>query len=186
MRHPLFIKSASAGSKAISCLLVLPLLMLGQQPAQKSVQSQVQASTGIATFSATAQLVVEEVSVKDKNGKAIEGLKQEDFVVTEDNKPQVIKFFDYEKLEDAVEADPALQQARIPDPVPLAKLTHTQIAPEPTGKVLYKDHRLLAIYFDMTSMQILDQLHALDAATSFIKKQMSKSDMMAIMQYNGN
>ena len=63
--------------------------MFGQKPApaQKSVQSQVQASTGIATFSATAQLVVEEVSVKDKNGKPIEGLKQEDFVVTEDNKP---------------------------------------------------------------------------------------------------
>jgi VWFA-related protein len=188
MRHPFLIKPASAASKVISCLLVLPLLTFGQQapaPAQKSVQSQVQASTGVATFSATAQLVVEEVSVKDKNGKPVEGLKQEDFVVTEDNKPQVIKFFDYEKLEDVVEAAPALQQARIPDPVPLAKLTHTQIAPEPTGKVLYKDHRLLAIYFDMTSMQILDQLHALDAATTFVKKQMSPSDMMAIMQYTG-
>ena len=34
-------------------------------------------------------------------------------------------------------------------------------------------------------MQILDQLHALDAANAFIKKQMSPSDMMAIMQYNG-
>ena len=34
-------------------------------------------------------------------------------------------------------------------------------------------------------MQILDQLHALDAATAFVKKQMSKSDMMAIMQYTG-
>ena len=188
MRHPFLIKPASAASKVISCLLVLPLLTFGQQapaPAQKSVQSQVQASTGVATFSATAQLVVEEVSVKDKNGKPVEGLKQEDFVVTEDNKPQVIKFFDYEKLEDVVEAAPALQAARTPDPVPLAKLTHTQIAPEPTGKVLYKDHRLLAIYFDMTSMQILDQLHALDAATTFVKKQMSPSDMMAIMQYTG-
>ena len=185
MRHPLLIRPISAGSKVISCLLVLPLMMLGQAPAQKSVQSQVQASTGVATFSATAQLVVEEVTVKDKNGKAIEGLKQDDFVVTEDNKPQVIKFFDYEKLDDVAEAAPALQQEHIPDPVPLPKLTHTQIAPEPSGKVLYKDHRLLAIYFDMSSMQILDQLHALDAATSFIKKQMSPADMMAIMQYTG-
>jgi VWFA-related protein len=187
MSYSNFVKSAPVSSKVLRCLLVLPLLIFAQKPAPapKSVQSQVQASTGIATFSATAQLVVEEVSVKDKNGKAIEGLKQEDFVVTEDNKPQVIKFFDYEKLEDVVEAPPALQAARTPDPVPLAKLTHTQIAPEPAGKVLYKDHRLLAIYFDMTSMQILDQLHALDAATAFVKKQMSKSDMMAIMQYTG-
>jgi VWFA-related protein len=171
-------------------LLVLPLLVFGQQPAQKSVQSQVQASTGIATFSATAQLVVEEVTVKDKNGKAIEGLKQEDFVITEDNKPQVIKFFDYEKLDDVVDAPDQKQFAtrpeeKLPEPVALPKLTHTEIAPEPTGKVLYKDHRLLAIYFDMTSMQILDQLHALDAATAFVRKQMSPSDMIAIMQYTG-
>ena len=189
MRHLNPVRAVSLSSKVMRCFLVLPLLVFGQQPApapaQKSVQSQVQPSTGIATFSATAQLVVEEVTVKDKNGKAIEGLKQEDFVVTEDNKPQVIKFFDYEKLDDVVEAAPALQETHLPDPVPLPKLTRTQIAPEPSGKVLYKDHRLLAIYFDMTSMQILDQLHALDAATAFIKKQMSPSDMMAIMQYNG-
>ena len=52
-----------------------------------------------------------------------------------------------------------------PEPVALPKLTHTQIAPEPTGDgVSTKTSRLLAIYFDMTSMQILDQLHALDAA----------------------
>ncbi len=60
-----------------------------------------------------------------------------------------------------------------------------QIAPETAGTVKYKDRRLLVLYFDMSSMQILDQLHALDAATTFIKKQMSQSDMMAIMKYDG-
>jgi VWFA-related protein len=80
---------------------------------------------------------------------------------------------------------PVMQTEHLPEPVALPKLTRTQIAPEPPGAVQYKDRRLLAIYFDMSSMQILDQLHALDAATQFIRKQMSPSDLMSIMQYNG-
>ncbi len=179
---------ASLKARLFRGFLVLPLLASAQAPApapaQKSVQSQVQASTGVATFTATAQLVLEQVNVKDKDGKAIEGLKKEDFTVTEDNKPQVIKFFDYEKLDDVVAA-PVLQTEHIPEPIALPKLTRTQISPEPQGTVKYKDRRLLAIYFDMSSMQILDQLHALDAATQFIKKNMSPADMMAIMQYTG-
>jgi len=177
-----------SNSRLFRAFLILPLLASAQAPKPpappKGVQSQVQSSTGVATFSASATLVLEQVNVKDKDGKAIEGLKKEDFTVLEDNKPQTIKFFDYEKLDDIVAA-PTLQTERTAEPVALAKLTRTQIAPEPAGTVQYKDRRLLAIYFDMSSMQILDQLHALDAATSFVKKQMSPSDLIAIMQYNG-
>jgi VWFA-related protein len=167
--------------------LMLPLA-LGAQAPRSGVQSQVQESTGTATFKTTTQLVVEQVSVKGKDGKPVEGLKKEDFTVTEDNKPQEIKFFEYQKLEDLSSKDaaaPAPEQEHTADISPVAKLTRTQIAPEPKGTVQYKDRRLLAIYFDMSSMQILDQLHALDAATDFIKKNMTSSDLVAIMQYNG-
>ncbi len=179
--------AASRWDRLFRAFLILPLLASAQPPAAppKSVQSQVQASTGVATFSATAQLVLEQVGVKDKDGKAIENLKKEDFTVTEDGKPQVIKFFDYERLEEVAAAAPALQTEHAPEVAALPKLTRTQIAPEPAGTVKYKDRRLMAIYFDMSSMQILDQLHALDAATQFIKKQMSPADLIAIMQYTG-
>ena len=40
---------------------------------------------GIAKFSANSQLVIETVTVTDKNGKLIEGLKAEDFKITENN-----------------------------------------------------------------------------------------------------
>jgi VWFA-related protein len=177
--------TVSPKGRLLRIFLVLPLLAYGQQPpARPQVQSQVQASTGVATFSASANVVVEEVTVKDKDGKAIEGLKAEDFTITEDNKPQTIKFFDYENLEDVV-AEPVMKTDRTPEPVALPKLTHMAISPEPAGTVKYKDRRLLVLYFDMTSMQILDQLNALDAASQFIKKQMSPADVMAVMQYNG-
>ena len=187
MRHPSSAVVISTKKRALAAFLVLPMLSIAQQPApKKDVQSQVQVGGTTTTFTASAHLVIEQVNVKDKDGKAIEGLKQEDFTVLEDNKPQTIKFFDYEKLDEIpAKPEPQMQTERIPDPAPLAKLTHTQIAPEPAGKIAYKDRRLIAIYFDMTSMQILDQLHALDAATAFIKKNMTPSDLLAIMQYTG-
>ena len=53
-----------------------------------------------STFTVSTALVVEEVSVKDKNGKAIEGLRKEDFTVSEDGKPQTITFFEFENIDE--------------------------------------------------------------------------------------
>jgi VWFA-related protein len=64
-------------------------------------------------------------------------------------------------------------------------LTRTQITPEAPGDVRYKDHRLLALYFDMTAMRPADQLRALAAAEKFIRTQMTISDLVSIMRYSG-
>ena len=72
-----------------------------------------------------------------------------------------------------------------PPPSILPQLTQTEIKPEPPGSVRYKDHRLIALYFDMSAMSVLDQLHALDAAQHFIHAQMSPADLLAIIEYNG-
>src|SRR6185503_16020018 len=142
MRYPSCMKPVSMKARVLGLALVLSLAAFAQTP--KGVQSQVQASTGTATFTASTQLVVEQVSVKGKEGKPVEGLKKEDFTITEDNKPQEIKFFDYEKLaETPSEAPaPALQTEHAADVAPLAKLTRTQIASEPKGTIAYKDRRL--------------------------------------------
>jgi VWFA-related protein len=65
------------------------------------------------------------------------------------------------------------------------RLARTQIAPESPGDVRYKDHRLLAVYFDMTAMRPADQLRALAAAEKFIRTQMTTSDLVSIMRYSG-
>jgi VWFA-related protein len=155
-------------------VVVLPL------PAQ--VQSQVQPASTSATFTTSTQLIVEEVSVKDKKGKTIEGLKKEDFLVTEDGKPQTIKFFDFEDIDKLAESAPP---AALPAPDIQFQLTQTGIASERPGDVRYKDRRLLALYFDMKSMSVLDQLRAFDAAQKFVRTRMSPADLMAIMEYNG-
>jgi VWFA-related protein len=144
-----------------------------------------QPAAGI-TFSASTQLVVEVVSVKDKNGKPIEGLTAKDFIVTENGAPQTLRFCEYQKFEDEpLPPDTAPAIAQPAAPAKVASVTRTQIAAEAPGDIRYRDRRLLAIYFDMTAMPVPDQLRALSAAETFIRKQMTKPDLMAIMTYSG-
>ena len=50
------------------------------------------------TFKANANLVIIDVSAKDKGGMPVEGLKADDFIVLEDGKPQKISVFEYQRI----------------------------------------------------------------------------------------
>jgi VWFA-related protein len=65
------------------------------------------------------------------------------------------------------------------------KLAREQLATEEPGTNKYKDHRLLALYFDMTTMRPDDQLRALAAAEKFVRTQMTAVDLISIMRYQG-
>jgi VWFA-related protein len=185
------IRLALLKSRPLRAELILPLLAIAAQTPQpvpplagpSQVQSQVQPAMPPSTFTVSTALVVEEVSVKDKNGKAIEGLRKEDFTVSEDGKPQTITFFEFENIDEVASSAPPAPP--LPAANVLLPLTQTKIAPEPPGEVRYRDRRLMALYFDMKSMPVSDQLRALDAAQKFISTQMSPADLMAIMEYDG-
>jgi VWFA-related protein len=136
------------------------------------------------TLKVNVQLVVETVSVKDKQGKSVEGLTTKDFAVTENGVPQTISFLQYEGLQNA--APPESGSAPAPTITVYDKLVRTQIMPEAPGKNRYKDRRLLALYFDMTSMPPADQFRALNAAQKFITTQMRPDDLVAILRYSGS
>src|SRR5437899_10965506 len=90
-------------------------------------------------ISATFQMVIETVTVNDKSGKPIEGLKAEDFTVTENGQPQKLQFVEFQKLAEPGETSPTF--ATRPDPAappkPVAEkaasVTGAQIAPESPG-----------------------------------------------------
>ena len=77
-----------------------------QPKAQPNVQSN--GDDKPLVFTTGARLVVVDVTVKDKNGKLIEGLKQSDFAVFEDGKPQKISVFEYQQLDCKPEPPPKL------------------------------------------------------------------------------
>jgi VWFA-related protein len=132
----------------------------------------------------TTQLIVEEVQIKDKSGKPVEGLTANDFTLTEDGVPQTISFVEFQRLQPATnlaEAAPAAGPAVVAAP----PATQAQIAPEQPGDTRYRDHRLLALYFDMSTMQPADQLRAFEAAMKFIDSQLDASDLMAVMTFEG-
>jgi VWFA-related protein len=162
--------------QSLAIALVM-LVTLGAQQPPPAAQGQ---SEGV-TFSSTTQLVIETVVVKDKNGKALEGLTAQDFSVTEDGKPQTVAFCEFQKIQESPTDDtpPTVKPVKV-DPV-----TRNQIAAERPGDIRYRDRRLMAIYFDMTSMPVPDQVRSLNAAQKFIKSQMAKQDLMALMTYQG-
>ena len=51
------------------------------------------------TFKAEAELVLVNVSVRDRNGNLVRDLKPEDFTILEDNKPQKVSSFDIENMQ---------------------------------------------------------------------------------------
>ncbi len=130
-------------------------------------------------FSTTTHLVIETVGVKDKAGNPIPNLTKNDFIITEDGKPQTVAFADYQQLSETVAA-PFTEAVS-----PIPKLHHTQISAETPGDTRFKNRRLLALYFDMSSMRPADQIRALEAAQRFLRTQMTESDMVAILQYAG-
>jgi len=164
-------------------MLAAPAL-LAQQIGSNSTQS----DNGTYKLSVTTQLVIETVVVKDKQGHFINGLSVKDFSLTEDGVPQNIRFCEHETLPLDSEPLPTLQDAD--ENITIYKrLTRTSIAPEDTqrdtGKSRYQGRRLIALYFDMTTMPPEDQLRAINAAETFIRKQMTAVDLISIMRYQG-
>jgi VWFA-related protein len=167
------------------------LVLSAQQPAPPKPQQPAPATPKTFKFEASTQLVVEDLIMKDKSGNAITGLKPSDFIVTEDGKPQKVEFVEFQSLEEAAApiaepAEPAKQLEKRPEPAAPKAATAAQIAPEKPGDIKYKDRRLMVMFFDMTSMPLSDQIRAQTAAEKFLKTQMTKSDLMAIMTFSSD
>ena len=136
------------------------------------------------TLNVESQLVVEAVTVKDKQGNFVHGLTARDFAVTEDGAPQKISFFQFEDL--AKEAKPLPVMTSADENITVYnRLALEQIAPTSIDKNQYKDRRLLAFYFDMTTMPPEDQLRALTAAETFVRTKMTSADLIALLRYQG-
>lgn len=131
-------------------------------------------------FSVTSNLVIVDVTITDKAGNPVENLKKEDFTILEDGKPQKISVFDLQKLSIEPEPPPPLTLAEQHDIPPTPKTTITAESP---GQVQYRNKRLMAFFFDFSSMGIPEQLRAQDAALEYLDKKITKDDVVAIMLY---
>jgi VWFA-related protein len=165
-------------------VILLAASLSAQQPPPPQQASQ------RPTFRVGTRLIVQSVTVKDKDGKPVEGLTANDFVVTEDNVPQTISFVEFQRL-----AASAPSPAPVPEPPAAAPPTRAaapavqqQISAPPADNVTgatYRDRRLLVLYFDLTALPPADQSRAYGAALTYIDKQMTPADMVAVMTFQG-
>lgn len=153
-------------------LLLVAVLAGAQQPAPQA---------GNVRFSSTTNLVVVDVTVKDKSGKAIEGLQASDFTVTEDGKPQKVVVFEAQKL--SMEPAPPEPPPALGDKDDVPDAPRTMITTQRPGEIQYHDKRLMVMFFDFSSMAMPEQLRAQEAALKFVDTQMTPSDLVAIMLF---
>jgi VWFA-related protein len=152
------------------------------------------AQQGPVTFTSNTTLVIVDVSVKDKSGKVIEDLKKGDFVLTEDGKAQQVSVFEFQKLDietappvPAVQADatPTAPGAAIAQPVQPAPAAKTPAAEEanPAAKPLirYQDRRLVAMLFDMSTLEVADQIRVQKTALDFVRNSLKPADLVSIL-----
>ena len=139
-----------------------------------------------ARFIVDTKLVVVNVSVKDKSGKPITNLKKEDFQILEDGVPQTIAVFDRQELSAEPLAPlsfatrPGTIEERAPAPPPAGAAVATSSARDPKR---FQDRRLIALFFDLTSMEPPEQVRAQEAAIKFLQSQMTAADLVSVMTF---
>jgi VWFA-related protein len=149
----------------------VPVRALAQQPGSKTV-----------TLHENVERVLTNVVVRDKKtGALITGLKQSDFQVFEDKRPQPITTFDYQNVDEAVTlAESKTVSGTSTTPAPAKKtiedLVNNDFAAKPDE---LKDRRLIVMFFDLSSMQPEDITRAVDAAKDYINNHMAPADLAA-------
>lgn len=158
-------------SKSLA-LLMATALLAPDLPSQQN--------TGY-TFHAETDIVLVNVTVRDKSGGFVRDLKQGDFTVIEDNKTQQVLSFDVESTDAVPPA--AVEQTRLLDSLK-PRPSGTQAAPNPpaTNALGYfKDRRLIILFFDLSSMQPDEIDRAATAAENYVDKQMQPADLVSVV-----
>jgi VWFA-related protein len=154
--------------------LALPLAAPGQSSGN---QQSGPIPAGGYVLKLNGELVLTNVVARDaKTGAPVRGLKQSDFKIYEDGKEQTIDSFDYQSVDQAT---------------PLNEATVSGLAVganrnEPKAVVVAKpeelrNHRLIVMFFDLTSMQPEDLDRSVKAAQDFLRTKMQAADLVALV-----
>ena len=150
------------------CAVLMLLVLFGPYlPAQQTDYA----------FHAETELVLVNVTVRDKTGKLVLDLKPEDFQIKEDGKPQKVVSFDVENTDAVPAMDVAQAKPFDASPAP---------APNPGGPqaaaaIEFKDRRLIVLFFDLSGMEPDEIDHSVTAAENYVDKQMAPADLVSVV-----
>ena len=124
-----------------------------------------------------SELVLTNVVVRDsKTGELVKGLKQSDFKIYENGKEQQISTFDFQSVDQVA----PLNEATISGLAGAGKSSSNGPAIVARPEEL-RNHRLIVMFFDLTSMQPEDLERSVDAARDFLTRKMQPADLVALV-----
>jgi VWFA-related protein len=123
-----------------------------------------------------SDLVLTNVVARDaKTGELVQGLKQSDFSIYENGKQQQIETFDFQSVDKAM----PLHEATVSGlAVGNAGSGSKAVVAKPED---LRNHRLIVMFFDLTSMQPEDLERSVQAAQDFLRQKMQPADLVALV-----
>jgi VWFA-related protein len=144
-------------------------------PEPAFAQSSEQESRGGFVLKMNAELVLTNVVARDaKTGELTRELKQSDFSIYENGKQQRISAFDFETVEMAT----PLNEATVSG---LATGSSANKSAAVARAEDLRNHRLIVMFFDLTSMQPEDLDRSVAAAQEFLRTKMQPADLVALI-----
>ncbi len=148
--------------------LAMPIAAQTQSPSQPDTQS-------AYTLRVDSDLVLTNVVVRDKKtGEVVRGLTADDFQIQENGKPQKIISFDFQSVDQAAPLNEATVSGKAGNTI-MGSMNRSATSTE------LRNHRLIVMFFDITSMQPEDLERAQDAARNYVNRQMQPADLVAVV-----
>jgi VWFA-related protein len=155
-------------------LTFLNVLLIGLVSAQQ-LHAQVKTPPGDDVIRVKTELVQTDVTVVDKRGRFVSGLRGEDFELRVDAKPQSVSFFE-EVTAGSADEEKQLAAARKGDKAALAKIT-----PDPAI-----DHgRVVFFFVDDVHLTSEGLTRARTVITHFVENKMTAKDRVAVISTSG-
>jgi VWFA-related protein len=147
-------------------------LQAGTLPAQQS-------SPAPYTLKARSEVVLVNVTARDKRGNLVRDLSADDFTVLEDGKAQKVASFDIENTDAIPDMATGPQQSTVLSEIkPRAEAKSAEAPPIPAA---LKDRRLLILFFDLSAMQPDEIDRSVTAAQKYVSQQMLPADLVSVV-----
>src|SRR5579863_7890457 len=174
---PMTTATQKLGAILATLALALPAAppAFAQNSAPPTTQSPPSQDTGFV-LRVKGELVLTNVVARDsKTGELVKDLKQSDFSIYENGKQQQIATFDFQSVDQATPLNEATVSGLV------ASKSNPGAPPIVARPEDLRNHRLIVMFFDLTSMQPEDLDRSVEAARDFLKKKMAPADLVALV-----
>jgi VWFA-related protein len=133
-------------------------------------------------ISVNSELVLVNVTVRDKQGNFVRDLKADNFTVVEDGKPQKISSFDFENI-DITPLRASTSGAAGPAQILIQgqKPTSTPVQPVSNTADELRNRRLMVMFFDLSDMDPDQIERSVKTAQEYLDKRMTPADLISVV-----